>query len=67
MLAIEIMSLSYGGTPYIAHDVHLYGFVVGSIASFGIDYSKAIRGLIISILTVIGLYYWFYYFNLVNI
>jgi membrane associated rhomboid family serine protease len=63
MLAIEIMSLRYGGVTYIAHDVHLYGFVAGSIASFGVDYSRAMKGLIISVLVVVALYYWVFYLN----
>ena len=63
MLAVEIMSLMYGGVSYVAHDVHLYGFVAGSLASFGIDFNRAMRGLIISVLVVVALYYWVYHMN----
>lgn len=58
MLAVEIMSIMYGSEAMIAHDVHLYGFVAGSLGAFGLDYNRAMRGLIISILVVVALYYW---------
>lgn len=63
MLAVEITSLMTGGETFVAHDVHLYGFVVGSLASFGLDYNRAVKGLIISIIVVIALYYWSVYLN----
>lgn len=61
MLAIEIYSMQYGNQPMVAHDVHLYGFVGGSLAAFGIDYNRAMKGLIISVIVVIGLYYWVFH------
>ena len=63
MLAVEITSLMNGSDVYVAHDVHLYGFIAGSLASFGLDYGRALKGLIISVLVVLGLYYWVYYLN----
>lgn len=66
MLALEITSIMYGSETMIAHDVHLYGFVAGSIAAFGLDYNKALRGLIISVLVVAALYYWTFYLNGIN-
>ena len=63
MLAVEITSLMNGNDLFIAHDVHLYGFIAGAIASFGIDYNRALKGLVISVVVVVGLYYWVYYLN----
>ena len=63
MLAVEITSLMNGSDVFVAHDVHLYGFIAGSLASFGLDYGRALKGLIISVLVVLGLYYWVYYLN----
>ena len=63
MLAIEITSLMNGSDTFVAHDVHLYGFVAGSLASFGLDYNRALKGLVISVIVAIGLYYWSVYLN----
>ena len=63
MLAVEITSLMNGSDVFVAHDVHLYGFIAGSLASFGLDYGRALKGLIISVLVVLWLYYWVYYLN----
>lgn len=67
MLAVEITSLINGNESFIAHDVHLYGFIAGTLASFGIDYTRALKGLIISVIVVLGLYYWVYYFNGISV
>ncbi len=58
MLMFEVWALMYGTDVYIAHDVHLYGFIIGTLAAFGIDYDRALRGLIMSVIVAIGLYYW---------
>ncbi len=58
MLVVEVSAILYNNDISVAHDVHLYGFMVGSLAAFGIDYDKALRGLIISVIILIGLYYW---------
>ena len=63
MLAVEITSLMSGSDTFVAHDVHLYGFVAGTVASFGLDYNRALKGLVISVIVVLGLYYWVYYLN----
>ena len=63
MLAVEITSIISGADSFVAHDVHLYGFVAGTLASFGLDYNRALKGLIISVIVVLGLYYWVYYLN----
>ena len=60
-LAIEVTSLLYANDMNVAHDVHLYGFLVGGIGAFGMDYNKAMRGLLISVLTLVTLYYVFFY------
>ena len=61
MLLIEVASIRYSTDPWVAHDIHLYGFLVGGLASFGIDYDKAVRGLIISVIVLMSLYYWAFY------
>jgi hypothetical protein len=61
MLLVEVSAIMYNTDVMIAHDVHLFGFLVGGLASFGIDYDRALRGLVISIIILIGLYYWAYY------
>jgi membrane associated rhomboid family serine protease len=61
MLVVEVISILFGNDTWIAHDIHLYGFLFGGIASFSIDYNKALRGLIISVVILLGLYYWAFY------
>ena len=63
MLAVEITSIMNGNDVFIAHDVHLYGFVAGTIASFGLDYNRALKGLVLSVIVILGLYYWVVYLN----
>lgn len=61
MLVVEVTAILFSNDTWIAHDVHLYGFLAGGIASFTIDYDKALRGLVISIIIIIALYYWAFY------
>lgn len=61
MLIIEVTSFLFSEDLWVAHDIHLYGFITGGLASFGIDYSRALRGLIISIVVLVGLYYLSFY------
>ena len=63
MLAIEVTSLLYANEVNIAHDIHLYGFLAGGIGAFGMDYNKAMRGLLISVLTLVVLYIVFFYLD----
>lgn len=63
MLAIEVTSLLYTNDVTVAHDIHLYGFLAGGIGAFGMDYNKAVRGLLISVLTLVALYIIFFYFD----
>ena len=63
MLAVEVVSLLYANDSNVAHDIHLYGFLVGGIGAFGLDYNKAMRGLLISVLTLVALYIVFFYLD----
>ena len=63
MLAIEVTSLLYTNDVTVAHDIHLYGFLAGGIGAFGMDYNNAVRGLLISVLTLVALYIIFFYFD----
>ena len=61
MLVVEVGSILFNNDVWIAHDIHLYGFLVGGLSSFGIDYDRALRGLIISVAVLLVLYYWAFY------
>ena len=63
MLAVEVVSLLYANDVNVAHDMHLYGFLMGGIGAFGLDYNKAMRGLLISVLTLVALYIVFFYLD----
>jgi membrane associated rhomboid family serine protease len=60
MLLLEVTAIILRTDPFVAHDVHLYGFLFGGLASFMIDFNRAMKGLIISIFILMGLYYWVY-------
>jgi len=61
MLVVEVGSVLFSSDVLVAHDMHLYGFLVGGLASFGIDYDRALRGLVISVVVILLLYYWAFY------
>ena len=61
MLVVEVGSILFSPDVFVAHDIHLYGFLVGGLASFGIDYDRALRGLAISVVVSLLLYYWAFY------
>lgn len=61
MLVVEVASILFNNDVWIAHDIHLYGFLAGGLASFGIDYDRALRGLMISLAVLLLLYYWAFY------
>ncbi len=61
MLVVEVTSILFSNDVWVAHDMHLYGFLVGGLAAFGIDYDKALRGLVISVVVILVLYYWAFY------
>ena len=61
LLVVEVASIMFSTDVWIAHDIHLYGFIVGALAAFGIDYNRALKGLIISVAILLCLYYWAFY------
>jgi membrane associated rhomboid family serine protease len=61
MISVEVVSLVYAKDVNVAHDMHLYGFIVGGIGAFGLDYNKAMKGLVVSVLTLVALYLVFFY------
>jgi len=61
MLVVEVGSVLISSDVLVAHDIHLYGFLVGGLTSFGIDYDRALRGLVISVVVILLLYYWAFY------
>ncbi|MCW4049433.1 MAG: rhomboid family intramembrane serine protease [Candidatus Bathyarchaeota archaeon] len=61
MLVVEVMSLLLNQDVSVAHDIHLYGFLVGGVSAFVIDYNKALRGLIIAVVALLALYMWVSY------
>lgn len=62
---VEISAFWLANDPGIAHDVHLAGFFVGGLIAFMFDQKKASKGLVISIIILIFLYYLGTYFNLI--
>jgi membrane associated rhomboid family serine protease len=61
MLLFELTAIILRSDVFVAHDVHLYGFFLGGIGSFLIDFNRAMKGLFISIIILLGLYYWVFY------
>jgi membrane associated rhomboid family serine protease len=61
LLVVDVASIMFSSDVWVAHDIHLYGFLVGGLVSFGIDYDRALKGLIISVLILLCLYYWAFY------
>jgi membrane associated rhomboid family serine protease len=61
LVLVEIASVLVSVESGVAHDMHLYGFFVGCIGAFAIDYDRAFRGLIIALLILLGLYVWAVY------
>ncbi|OGD44354.1 hypothetical protein A3K69_07660 [Candidatus Bathyarchaeota archaeon RBG_16_57_9] len=63
VLTVEVFSLLMNQSPEIAHDIHLYGFFVGGLGAFAVDSNRALRGLIIAVVTLIALYVLALYLN----
>jgi membrane associated rhomboid family serine protease len=63
LLIVEVFSLVTNPSSTVAHDIHLFGFFFGGVAAFGVDYNRALRGLIIAIIILVALYVWAVYFN----
>jgi membrane associated rhomboid family serine protease len=62
---VEISAFWLASDPGIAHDVHLAGFFIGGITAFMIDQKKASKGLVISIIILVLLYYLGAHFDLI--
>ena len=56
LLTVETMALISKESVGIAHDIHLYGFIIGSLCAFVIDYDRALRGLIIAVVVLLVIY-----------
>jgi membrane associated rhomboid family serine protease len=56
MLSIEIAALMLSKTTWIAHDVHLVGFLVGALTAFALGRKKALRGLLVAVVIAASLY-----------
>ncbi|MBN2335381.1 rhomboid family intramembrane serine protease [Candidatus Bathyarchaeota archaeon] len=58
LLVVEVTAILVSSDVGIAHDIHLYGFLVGGLGAFAIDYNKALRGLVIAAVILLALYLW---------
>lgn len=65
MLSIEVAALIWSKATWIAHDVHLVGFLVGALTAFALDRKKAFRGLLVAVIIAASLYYIGAYFGLI--
>ena len=65
MLSIEVAALIWSKATWIAHDVHLIGFLVGALTAFALDMKKAFRGLLVAIIIAASLYYIGAYFGFI--
>jgi len=63
LVLIEVAAVIVSVESGVAHDMHLYGFFVGCIGAFAIDYDRAFRGLVIALLILLALYIWAVYFE----
>ncbi len=63
LVMVEVAAVIVGVESGVAHDMHLYGFFVGCIGAFAIDYERAFKGLIIALLILVALYVWAVHFE----
>lgn len=63
LLIVEVLSILVSPEVGVAHDIHLYGFFVGALTAFAIDYDKALRGLVIAVVILVALYIWAIYLD----
>lgn len=56
LLVMEVANILSRSSVGIAHDIHLYGFFLGGLSAFVIDYDKALRGLIIAVAFIVMIY-----------
>lgn len=61
LVLVEVVAVIVSVESRVAHDMHLYGFFVGCIGAFAIDYERAFRGLVIALLILLALYIWAVY------
>jgi membrane associated rhomboid family serine protease len=61
LVLVEVAAVIVSVESGVAHDMHLYGFFVGCIGAFAIDYNRAFRGLVIALLILLALYIWAVY------
>jgi len=63
LVLVEIAAVMVSVESGVAHDMHLYGFLVGCVGAFAIDQDRAFRGLVIALLILVALYVWAVYFE----
>ena len=61
LVLVEVAAVLVSVESGVAHDMHLYGFFVGGLGAFAIDYDRAFRGLVIALLILLALYIWAVY------
>lgn len=54
--AVEVSAFLYSGETYVAHDAHLAGFLLGGISSFILDWERALKGILIAAIVLLGIY-----------
>ena len=63
LVLVEVAAVLVSVEPGVAHDMHLYGFFVGCLGAFTIDYDRALRGLVIALVILLALYIWAVHFE----
>lgn len=58
LVLVEVAAVIVSVESGVAHDMHLYGFFVGCLGAFAIDYDRALRGLVIAMVILLALYIW---------
>ena len=58
LVLVEVAAVLVSVESGVAHDMHLYGFFVGCLGAFTIDYDRALRGLVIALVILLALYIW---------
>ncbi len=54
--AVEVSAFLYSVETYVAHDAHLAGFLLGGISSFIVDWERAVKGVLIAAIVLVGIY-----------
>lgn len=63
LVLVEVAAVLVSVDSGVAHDMHLYGFFVGCLGAFAIDYDRALRGLVIAVFILLALYIYAVYFE----